>query len=209
MMERRPRAPVLRLIAFLTMAPSASSATVIPPSRTAVILLDKRVLGLGQDGLERGLVEILKRRHDRKAAEVFEQVFRLYVAKDLALLSILGRPDLGAEAEWRTVTCRRPAAGCEVSNRPPFAALQFVVSWYFIGWLSSASDQSVRRARDRATSHRAPSRAGSVPERQQPCSACARQTETLQLRRVHRGTRGLTGVRCVPSWSKDRPLHAR
>jgi hypothetical protein len=171
MMERRPRAPVLRLIAFLTMAPSASSATVIPPSRTAVILLDKRVLGLGQDGLERGLVEILKRRHDRKAAEVFEQVFRLYVAKDLALLSILGRPDLGAEAEWGTVTCRRPAAGCEVSNRPPFAALQFVVSWYFIGWLSSASDQSVRRVlmigQRRTEPHPAPDQCpnGSSPAR--------------------------------------------
>ena len=62
-----------------------------------LILLHQRVLGLGQDELERGLVEILKRRYDRKAADEFrdqavlEQVFRLDVAEDLALLSILGR----------------------------------------------------------------------------------------------------------------------
>ena len=48
---------------------------------------------------------ILKRRYDRKAADefrdqaVFEQVFRLDVAEDLALLSILGGNDLGAEAD--------------------------------------------------------------------------------------------------------------
>ena len=74
-----------------------------------LILLDQRVLGLGQDELERGLVEILKRRYDRKAADEFrdqavlEQVLRLDVAEDLALLSILGRDDLGGEAgsEWQ------------------------------------------------------------------------------------------------------------
>ena len=100
MMERSPRAPVLRSIAFLAMAPSASSATVRFDSlhlEQPLILLHQRVLGLGQDELERGLVEILKRRHDRKAADEFrdqavlEQVLRLDVAEDLALLSILGR----------------------------------------------------------------------------------------------------------------------
>ncbi len=70
-----------------------------------LILLHQCVLGLGQDELERGLVEILKRRYDRKAADEFrdqavlEQVFRLDVAEDLALLSILGGDDLGAEAD--------------------------------------------------------------------------------------------------------------
>ena len=69
-----------------------------------LILLHQGVLWLGQDELERGLVEILKRRHDRKPADEFrdqavlEQVLRLDVAEDLALLSILGRDDLGAEA---------------------------------------------------------------------------------------------------------------
>ena len=36
-----------------------------------MILLHQRVLGLGQDDLERGLVETLKRRYDRKAADEF------------------------------------------------------------------------------------------------------------------------------------------
>ena len=52
---------------------------------------------MGQNELERGLVEILERRYDRKAADefryqaVFEQVLRLDLPKYLALLSILGR----------------------------------------------------------------------------------------------------------------------
>jgi hypothetical protein len=52
-----------------------------------------RVLGLGQNELERGLVEILKRRDDRKSADefryqaIFEQVLRSDFAEDLALLS--------------------------------------------------------------------------------------------------------------------------
>jgi hypothetical protein len=62
---------------------------------------------LGQDELERGLVEIFKRRYDRKPADKFrdqailEQVFRLDVAEDLALLSVLEGNDLGAEATRR------------------------------------------------------------------------------------------------------------
>ena len=70
-----------------------------------LILLYQRVLGLGQNKLERGLVEILKRRYDGKTTDefryqaVFEQVLRLDLSKDLALLSILGGDDLGAEAD--------------------------------------------------------------------------------------------------------------
>ena len=78
-----------------------------------LILLHQRVLGLGQNKLKRGLVEILKRRYDRKAADkfryqaVFEQVLRLDLSKDLALLSILGRDDLGAETDRaRPAACR-------------------------------------------------------------------------------------------------------
>ena len=69
------------------------------------ILLEYRVLGFGQDALERGLVEVLKRRYDRKAADEFrdqavlEQILRLDVAENLALLSILRRDDLGAKAD--------------------------------------------------------------------------------------------------------------
>ena len=108
MMERSLRAPVLRSMAFLAMAPSASlrHSEIDPLHREQLlILLHQRVLGLGQDELERGLVEILKRRDDRKAADEFrdqavlEQVLRLDVAEDLALLSILGRDDLGGEAD--------------------------------------------------------------------------------------------------------------
>src|SRR6202051_4271782 len=76
-----------------------------------LILLYQRVLGLGQNELERGLVEILKRRYDRKAADefrdqaVFKQVLRLNLAEDLTLLSILGRDDFGFETDRA-----RPAA---------------------------------------------------------------------------------------------------
>ena len=50
---------------------------------------------MGQNELERGLVEIIERRYNRKAADefryqtVFEQVLRLDLAENLALLSIL------------------------------------------------------------------------------------------------------------------------
>src|SRR6202040_3939794 len=57
--------------------------------------------------------KILERRYDRKAADkfryqaVFEQVLRLDLSKDLALLSILGRNDLGAETDRaRPAACR-------------------------------------------------------------------------------------------------------
>jgi hypothetical protein len=78
-----------------------------------LILLHQRVLGLGQNELERGLVEILKRRNDWKAADefrdqaVFEQVLRLDLPKYLALLSILGRDDLGAETDRARPAARR------------------------------------------------------------------------------------------------------
>src|SRR6202043_457024 len=79
----------------------------------SLILLHQRVLRPGQNELERGLVEILKRRYDRKSADefrdqaVFEQVFRLDVTEDLALLSILGRDALGAEADRARSAARR------------------------------------------------------------------------------------------------------
>src|SRR6476646_5521208 len=78
-----------------------------------LILLYQCVLGLGQNELEGGLVEILKRRYDREAADefrdqaVFEQVLRLDLAKDLALLSILRRDDFGAEADRARPAARR------------------------------------------------------------------------------------------------------
>ena len=67
----------------------------------------------GQDELERGLVEILKRRCDRKVADEFrdqavlEKILWLDVAENLALLSILGRDDLGAKADRARPATRR------------------------------------------------------------------------------------------------------
>ena len=103
MMERSPRAPVLRSIAFLAMAPSASPDEMegVDLTEQPLILLHQRVLGWVRMSLGEALVEILKRRDDRKAADefrdqaVFKQVLRLDLAEDLALLSILRRDDLG------------------------------------------------------------------------------------------------------------------
>src|SRR5260370_22968749 len=81
--------------------------------RKYVALMHQRVLGLGQNELERGLVEILERRCDRKTADEFrdqavlQRVLRLDLAEDLALLSILGRDDLGAEADRARSAARR------------------------------------------------------------------------------------------------------
>src|SRR5580704_14291140 len=78
-----------------------------------LILLHQCVLGLGQNKLERGLVEILKRRDDWKAADefrdqaVFEQILGFDFAEDLALLSILGRDDLGTVTDRARSAARR------------------------------------------------------------------------------------------------------
>ena len=67
-----------------------------------LVLLDQRVLRLDQDFLQRRLVEILKRRDDRQAADefrdqaVFEQVLGLDLAEDFALLAVFRR-----HAPWR------------------------------------------------------------------------------------------------------------
>jgi hypothetical protein len=44
---------------------------------TPLILLHQRVLRMGQNELERGLVEILERRYDRKAADEFREWMRV------------------------------------------------------------------------------------------------------------------------------------
>ena len=71
----------------------------------ALILLDQRVLRLGQDLDQRILVEVLQRREHRQAADEFrdqaelQQVLRLDLAEDLAGAAVLRRIDLGAEAD--------------------------------------------------------------------------------------------------------------
>jgi hypothetical protein len=70
-------------------------------------------LGWGQNELERGLVEILKRRNDWKEADalryqaVFEQILRFDFSEDLALFSILRRDDLGAVTDRARPAARR------------------------------------------------------------------------------------------------------
>ena len=86
MIERRPRAPVLRSIALRAIAFSASSVKVsfdVLHLEQALVLLDQRVLRLGQDLHQRRLVEVFERRDHRQTADEFrdqaelQQVFRL------------------------------------------------------------------------------------------------------------------------------------
>src|SRR4029078_4690450 len=78
-----------------------------------LVLLDQRVLGLDQNLLERGLVQILERGDNRQTADefgdqaIFEQVLRLDFAEDFALLAILGGDYLGAEADRGRPATRR------------------------------------------------------------------------------------------------------
>ena len=68
-------------------------------------MLDQRVLRLGEDALQRVLVEILERRDDRQAADEFgdqaefEQVLRLDVAEDFA-------------------ACARSSGACTLAPKP-------------------------------------------------------------------------------------------
>jgi hypothetical protein len=65
--ERNPRAPVLRSMAFRAMAPSASSAKLRSMrSISNRVLFNQGVLGLDQDALERRLVEVFEGREHRQ-----------------------------------------------------------------------------------------------------------------------------------------------
>ena len=70
-----------------------------------LILLDQRVLRLGEDVDQRALVEVVERRHHRQAADEFgdqaefQQILRLEILEDLAGLALLGAAHLGAEAD--------------------------------------------------------------------------------------------------------------
>src|SRR5208282_3171624 len=71
----------------------------------ALVLLHQRILRLGEDALEGGLVEILQCRDDGKPADEFrdeavlQQILGLDLAEDFALLAILRRQHLGGEAD--------------------------------------------------------------------------------------------------------------
>src|SRR5947207_5307022 len=108
MMERSPRAPVLRSMALRAMALSASSASVRSIdsiSNSRWYCFTSAFLGWVKISLREGLVEILERGNDRQAANelgdqaVFQQVLRLDLAEDFAGLAVLRPQDLGAEAD--------------------------------------------------------------------------------------------------------------
>ena len=108
MIERRPRAPVLRSIAFLAIATSASSVIGelhVLHVEQLLILLDEGVLRLLQDLDQRLGVEILERRDHRQAADEFgdqaelQQILGLALAEHLAGAALVGRGDMGAEAD--------------------------------------------------------------------------------------------------------------
>src|SRR6516164_7424519 len=114
MIERRPRAPVLRSMALRAMAPSASSASVrsinsISNSR----LLHQRVLGLGENKLEGRLVEVLERGHHEQSADEFrdqavlQEILRLDLTENFTSATVFRRNYLGAEADRG----RPPASG--------------------------------------------------------------------------------------------------
>ncbi len=100
MIERRPRAPVLRSIAFLAIGVErvlGEGQLDVLHLEQPLILLDQRVLRLGQDLHQRVLVEILQRRDDRQTADEFrdqaelQQILRLDVAEDFAGAAVVRR----------------------------------------------------------------------------------------------------------------------
>ena len=108
MIERSPRAPVLRGSPF---GRSPCSASSVNSSRTSSIsnsrwyCLTSAFFGLVRMSTSAVLVEIVERRDDRQAADEFrdqpefQQILRLEVLQDLAGLALVGPAHLGAEAD--------------------------------------------------------------------------------------------------------------
>src|SRR5947208_11522117 len=72
--ERRPRAPLLRSMALRAMAPRSLLRQYEIDRlhlEQPLILLDQRVLWLRENEFQRGLVEVLECRNDRQAADKF------------------------------------------------------------------------------------------------------------------------------------------
>ena len=116
MIERRPRAPVLRWIAFWATALQrvlGEGELHALHLEQPLVLLDQRVLRLGQDLDQRRLVEVLERRDHRQAADELgdqaelQQVLRLDLAQDLAGAALVRAAHLGAEADRRALPARR------------------------------------------------------------------------------------------------------
>ena len=110
--DRRPRAPVLRSMAFRAMARRASSWKVrcrVFHLEQALVLLGQGVLRLGQDLHQGLLVEVLEGGDDRQTADEFwdqavlQQILGLDLGQQLAGRLVLGRADVGAEADRRAL----------------------------------------------------------------------------------------------------------
>src|SRR6185437_9395279 len=88
-----------------------------------LILFDERVLRLGQDPLQRILVEILEGRDDWQTADEFgnetefQQILRLDLAKDFARAPVVGRLNLGGKADRGALAARRDDP-LEAGKRP-------------------------------------------------------------------------------------------
>src|SRR5262245_46077023 len=105
--ERRPRAPVLRSIALRNRAQRLVGKRQLDVLHLeqALVLLDQRVLRIGEDPLQRSFVEILERRNHRQAANelrneaILQEVLRFDMAEDLAGATILGRQHLRSKTD--------------------------------------------------------------------------------------------------------------
>ena len=136
MIERRPRAPVLRSMALRDDVHRASSWKVsfdVLHLEQALILLDQRVLRLGEDLLERFLVEVLERRDDRQATA---DEFRDEAELQQILGSTCGTPrrcgarraTVGGEADRRRTLPRPEMIFSRPAKAPPQMNRMLVVS---------------------------------------------------------------------------------
>jgi hypothetical protein len=108
MIERSPLAPVVALHRLLGDSPErlvGKGEIDALHLEQPLVLFHQRVLRFGEDALERRLVEVLQGCDHRKPADelrnqaIFEQIFRLDVAEDLAGLAVFRRDDLCGEAD--------------------------------------------------------------------------------------------------------------
>ena len=111
MIERRPRAPVLRSMARLAMRRQrvlVEGELDVLHLEQPLILLDQRVLRLGQDLDQRRLVEVFQRRQNRQAADEFrdqaefQQIFGLDLAEDVAGAAVFRRCNLSRRSRSRS-----------------------------------------------------------------------------------------------------------
>ena len=112
MIERNPRAPVLRSIARLAIAASASSVKFsvrVLKLEQALVLFDQRILRLGQDRDQRVFVQVFKRGNHRQATDEFgdqtefQQIFGLQFHEHLTNALESSSFDIGAKADRRAL----------------------------------------------------------------------------------------------------------